>query len=692
MSRRRMSRPAAVIACLLVLCLAPGATAQGPQRVGASTDPVVAATQLDDARIAATGYPGPSQVVVIGRSDVFADNLAATALAGADGSLLLTDGGPDAALRPEVVAQLEDTLAAGTCGQDGAPTIYLAGGTQAVSQQVEDTLRGSEACVQRVAGSGRVATAIRVADAVGNPSGTVVLARADDWADAGAVGAWAALTRSRVLVTDTAALLPDVEAALQRMAPTEIVLVGGQAALSEAVQEAAAAIAPTRRVAGAARDATAVAIAEQLWGADAGPDRALADGYGQADWTYLFAGAALAAQLRTPILYTAQDDPTPATQAHLDAVQPGTLLVLGPDDGPEEGPDEGPAEPDLSAAAVALQTVTTVASPLMLQARPGTDELWIAERAGRVVARTAAGAERTVLDISATVSTNGERGLLGIAFHPDGSTLFTSTTDNGGSSVIDAFAIVGDGVDVTSRQELLRVAQPASNHNGGDLQWGPDGYLWWSLGDGGGADDQFDNGQDPRSLLGSLVRIDVDGGDPYVIPPDNPFASGDGGAPELWALGLRNPFRFSFDGLTGDLWIADVGQGAVEEIDLVPAGTGAGSNFGWPVFEGSRPFRGGSLPDHVGPVFEELHADGSCSITGGVVYRGSAIPELYGAYLYSDLCRNTVRAILVEDGAVTQTADLGVSVDTPVGFGRDHDGEVYVLDLGGDVATLVPAG
>ncbi len=670
---------------LLIVSPSGSAGAQDVLRAGDAIDPVIAAALIDDARIADPDYPGRSRVVVVGRSDVFADNLAATALAGAGGTILLNDSGPDADLRAEVAQQLEQTLAAAPCGQDGAPTIYIAGGVQAVSEQVEQSLRATDACVERVSGVTRVETAIAVADAVADPSDVVVLARADDWADAGAVGAWAALTRSRVLVTDTTTLLPVVEQALRRMAPEQIVLVGGIAALSAGVADAAADIAPVRRVAGAARDATAVAIATDLWGDDAGPDRTLADGYGPLDWTYLFAGAALAAQRRAPILYTDMDRPTATTQAHLDAVQPPSLLVLGPDDGVVT-----PPAPDLQAADVTLQTVATMDAPLMLQARPGAAELWVAERVGRLVA-LADGGRRTVLDISDTVSTNGERGLLGFAFHPDGTRVFTSSTDPGGTSVIDAFDIVGDQVDAVSRRELLRVPQPASNHNGGDLQWGPDGYLWWSLGDGGGANDQFENGQNPRSLLGSLVRIDVDGGDPYVIPADNPFADGDGGAPELWAYGLRNPFRFSFDRMTGDLWIGDVGQSAVEEIDLVPAGTGSGSNFGWPIFEGTQPFRGGSLPDHVPPVFQELHRDGNCSLTGGVVYRGSAIPELYGAYLYTDLCRTSIRAILVQDGQVTQTADLGVSVGSPVGFGTDHDGEVYVLGLSGDVAKIAPA-
>ncbi|CAN5319679.1 hypothetical protein BH23ACT9_BH23ACT9_06130 [soil metagenome] len=645
-------------------------------RVGGQPDPVQAAVALHQARGESASR------AVVGRSDVFADNLAATALVGTDGVLLLTDGGPDARVRPEVLAELRRTLTPAPCDAANAPEVLLAGGPGAVSDAVADAIAADGFCVRRLEGASRVETAVAIADAVPDPSGTVVLARADDWADAGAVGAWAAATGSRILVTPTDGLHPAAAEALSRYAPDQIVLVGGTAALSTAVEEAAAEVAPTRRIAGEARDGTAAAIATQLWDRSGGGDVAVADGYDDRAWTYLFAGAAFAGSRGLPVLYTNGRDLAPGSVAALQDDPAGALTAIGP----------RPLRPtaDLDAARVAGTEVASMAAPLMLKPRPGGGELWVAERAGVIRAIGGEGV-RTVLDIRSTVTTAGEGGLLGFAIHPDGTRLFTSSTNTAGDSVIDEFAITGDEVDVASRRQLLLVGQPASNHNGGDLHFGPDGQLWWSLGDGGGGGDTYRQGQRPDTLLAAMVRIDVDGGEPYAIPADNPFADGAGGAPELWAYGLRNPFRFAFDALEGDLYIADVGQSAVEEINWISRGAGAGSNFGWPVFEGNRPFGGGDLADHVPPVWEQFHSSGNCSITGGVVYRGEAIPALYGAYLYSDLCNNSVRAILVEDGRVTQDTDLGVTLGTPVGFGVDHDGEVYVMGLGGPIIKLMPA-
>jgi glucose/arabinose dehydrogenase/putative cell wall-binding protein len=692
-ARRRRALAALLLLVAAVPPAAPGPASAQPQeeRIGTSADPVVRSVELERARLDAVGGRRAARVV-LGRADVFADTLAATALAGADGALLLTDGGADATLRPEVAEQLAASLAPGGCDGGSGPTAYLVGGDAALSSAVEAAVRDLvEGCVVRLAGGDRVATAVTVAGAVPGPSDTVVLARADDPADAGAVGAWAAATASRVLVTAGDALDERVAAALERAAPEEVVLVGGPAALSAEVEAAASSIAPARRVAGGARDATAVAIAEQLWAPDT-TGRALADGSAPDAWTTLFAGAPLAAARRTPILLTADGRPTAVTQAHLDAVRPATLLRLGP-------PAVAPALADVR---VELVRVAALDAPLMLKARPGSDELWVAERDGRVVALAPDGSTRTVLDLAPTVSTDGERGLLGLAFTADGTTLYTSSTDPDGHSVVDAFAVVGDAVDAASRREVIQVDQPASNHNGGDLQVGPDGMLWWALGDGGGGGDPFGNGQRPDTLLGTIVRIDPAGGTPYAIPADNPFTGGrtpDGrpARPEVWAYGLRNPFRFDLDDATGDLYVADVGQGAVEEVDHLPGRAGGavpagGTNFGWNVWEGTRRFADGEAPGHVPPVWEQLHDDGHCSITGGVVYRGSALPQLVGAYLYSDLCDPSVEAVLVEGGRVVQSADLGGQVGTPVGFGTDHDGEVLVLSLGGDVLRMVPAG
>lgn len=671
-----------IVLALSTVLVSPMAGAQTQIRVGDAADPVVAAVRLNQEKAQAPGYAGPSQVAVIGRSDVFADNLAATALAGRDGVLLLTDGGSTAPLRDEVLTELRRTMAPGTCDGDGGPTVFLAGGTQAVSQAVEDELASTRFCVRRLAGPTRLETAITVAEAVADPSDTVLLARSDEWADAAAVGSYAAATQSRVLVTPGAELTPVVAEALRRMAPERIVLLGGVDALSPAVAIAAADIAPTRRVAGPARDATAVAIATELWAGRSGGDVALADGYEDTAWTYLFAGAAIAALRDMPILYTAEGQPTAVIQAYLDGNPPALIMFMGP------GPTLEPP-PDLDAADVTLELVANLEAPLMLKARPGVPELWVAQREGQIVALSATG-QREVLDISATVGTTGEGGLLGLAFEPSGDVLYTSSTDIEGTSVVDAFDIVGDRVDPGTRRQVITVAQPATNHNGGDLQRGPDGSLWWALGDGGGSGDTFGNGQDPGTLLGTLVRIDPQNDGGYAVPLDNPFVDG-GGAPEVWAYGLRNPFRFDFDEVTGDLYVADVGQQVAEEIDYFPGGTGAGANLGWPIFEGTQRFQPGTAPGHMPPVFEEFHSDGNCSLTGGVVYRGNAIPELDGAYLYSDFCRDSLRAVLVTDGTVSQAADLGIRVERPVGFGTGHDGEAYVLSIRGEVLKLVPA-
>jgi glucose/arabinose dehydrogenase len=213
--------------------------------------------------------------------------------------------------------------------------------------------------------------------------------------------------------------------------------------------------------------------------------------------------------------------------------------------------------------------------------------------------------------------------------------------------------------------------------------------LYLGLGDGGAANDPERNAQDPATLLGKLLRLDPDDGS---VPPDNPFVDRDGFAPEIYALGLRNPWRFSFDRETGDLWVADVGQNSVEEINVTPADRSAGRNYGWDIFEGTQPFEGDEQPERaVVPVHEYPTAEG-CAVTGGFVYRGTAIEGLQGAYVYGDFCAGFVRALRVADGEVVDRADLGVGLDQLASFGEDHDGELYLLSLAGDVMRLVPAG
>ena len=355
---------------------------------------------------------------------------------------------------------------------------------------------------------------------------------------------------------------------------------------------------------------------------------------------------------------------------------------------------------------IAATPVAEVDSPTALVVRPGSPTMYVAERAGRVrpVTVSGAGGDRSyevgdpVLDISADVVADGERGLLDIEFSEDGGTLYVhySLAPNGDTRVA-AYTMAGDDVETGSYRELLTVEDPFPNHTGGEMEIGPDGYLYIALGDGGGGGDPEGNGQDTQALLGKILRIDPENpsdGQAYGIPPDNPFADGDGGRPEVWLYGARNPWRFSFDRATGDLWIGDVGQNEWEEIDQLPAadGGGRGANLGWNEMEATHPFEGGSNPDGgVLPVFEYSHSEG-CSVTGGVVYRGSAITGLEGAYLFGDYCQGDLRALRVRDGQVTEERTFDAHVDQLVSFAEDADGEVYVLSLQGGIYRLDAAG
>ena len=354
--------------------------------------------------------------------------------------------------------------------------------------------------------------------------------------------------------------------------------------------------------------------------------------------------------------------------------------------------------PPLADVNVTLTEVTEADTPMALVARTGTDTLYVAEREGRVRPLTGGSLEEPIVDISDEVVTSVEQGLLDIEFSADGATLYLhySVAPDGDTRVI-SYPVSGDAVDTDGRRELLAVEQPFDNHNGGDIEIGPDGYLYVALGDGGGGGDPEGNGQDTQALLGKILRIDpaATTGDDYGIPADNPFADGAAGAPEVWVYGARNPWRIDFDDATGDLWVADVGQNAFEEIDLLPAadGAGRGANLGWNEMEGAHPFEGGSNPDGaVLPVFEYDRSEGGCSVTGGVVYRGSAIPGLVGAYLFTDYCDGRLRAIRAAGGqTVDERTFDDVSGNSLVSFGTDGAGEVYVLSLDGAVYRLDPA-
>jgi len=343
---------------------------------------------------------------------------------------------------------------------------------------------------------------------------------------------------------------------------------------------------------------------------------------------------------------------------------------------------------------VVLQNVVTgLVHPVSI-AHAGDSRLFIVQQEGRVMIFDGTQLlSQPFLDIGTSVSKGGERGLLGIAFHPrfaENGRFFVDYTDVNGNTVIARYTVRADDpnvADPNSRVPILSVQQPFANHNGGQLQFGPDGYLYIGMGDGGSGGDPGNRAQNLGQLLGKLLRIDVDG-DTYEIPPTNPFAVLPGALPEIWASGLRNPWRFSFDRASGDLWIADVGQGDWEEIDFQPASSIGGENYGWRRMEGTHCFNPGSNCNNgtlVLPVVEYGHTNGACSVTGGYVYRGALYPRLQGTYVYGDYCNGVIwGGTLQPDGTVTSRVllDTNFLIST---FGEDANGELYVADYGGGI-------
>ncbi|MFI1018744.1 PQQ-dependent sugar dehydrogenase [Streptomyces sp. NPDC020965] len=342
-------------------------------------------------------------------------------------------------------------------------------------------------------------------------------------------------------------------------------------------------------------------------------------------------------------------------------------------------------------AKVVLTHVATAKNPIAGAAGPG-DTVWIAERAGTVRILDDKGLSKPVLDITRETTNEGERGLLGIAFDNKFKHFYISFTNLEGTSTIDEFAVKRGKIQPETRRTVLTQTQPYWNHNGGDIRFGPDGYLYIAFGDGGAGGDPHGYGQKLDTLLGKMVRIDPAGGKPYAIPPDNPFVNDPKAKDEIWAYGLRNPWRFSFDAGTGDLLIGDVGQSDWEEIDWASADSKGGENYGWSQMEGTHPFRGGIEPaNHVPPVHEYDRNGLGCSVTGGYVYRGREIPALKGQYLFSDYCDGNVRALRMKNGKVTGQSDLGVNGGEVISFAQDGDGELYVLAIGGTISRIDPA-
>lgn len=359
--------------------------------------------------------------------------------------------------------------------------------------------------------------------------------------------------------------------------------------------------------------------------------------------------------------------------------------------GPE--PDPGPTGP-----LRLVEVVTGLSAPVALTTPPGDPRLFIVEQSGRIrVVEDGTLLTAPFLDIRDRVRDGGEQGLLGLAFHPDyarNGRLYVNYTDNGGATRVARYTARADDpdrADPATERILLTVAQPFANHNGGHVAFGPDGMLWIGMGDGGSAGDPGNEGQDRTSLLGALLRLDVDGGDPYRIPADNPYANG-GGRGEIWATGLRNPWRWSFDGPSGLLYIADVGQNRWEEVNVAPADE-PGVNYGWRTMEGPDCFNPSSGCNRNGlhlPVLSYGHGEG-CSVTGGVVYRGQDVPGLVGHYLYGDYCGGWIRSFRLQGDTAADRQERFAGLGNVVAFGEDRDGEVHVLTGDGRVLRIARA-
>jgi glucose/arabinose dehydrogenase len=348
---------------------------------------------------------------------------------------------------------------------------------------------------------------------------------------------------------------------------------------------------------------------------------------------------------------------------------------------------------------VRLKRIGSFSSPIYVTAPRGDkSRLFVVERGGTIrVVRNGKKLSRPFLDISSDVRTDGERGLLSMAFAPDyaqSGLFYVYFTDTGGDIHIQEFKrSSADVANKASRRNLLTVEHSRfSNHDGGQLQFGPDGFLYAGLGDGGSEDDPFRTAQRLNTLLGKIIRIDphAGGGRPYRIPAGNPFAGRSGALPEIWAYGLRNPWRFSFDRKTGAMVVGDVGQDAFEEIDFSGRGRSRGANYGWSVFEGRHHFNSGSAPGAISPNLVKPHSAGWCSIIGGYIVRDRSLRGVYGRYVYGDLCRSGLRSVVLKPGGARGDRSLGVKVSQLVSFGEDAAGHVYAASLNGPLYRLRP--
>ncbi len=347
-----------------------------------------------------------------------------------------------------------------------------------------------------------------------------------------------------------------------------------------------------------------------------------------------------------------------------------------------------------------LDVVVEVARPTAIAVRYEDPALYIASKTGEVH-RLLDGELEKVLDVSDEVSGGFEQGLLGLAFSPDGMQLVVNFTNKKDASITRSYLVEGGQIDPRSGKDLLEIPKPAEVHNAGNLAFGPDDYLYLSLGDGGLSGDPKYNAQSKKTLLGKVHRIELLPDQTYGIPADNPYAGFESNRGEIWAYGFRNPWRFSFDRKTGDLWIADVGRDAYEEINFQPSAAEGGRNYGWNYYEGPKKYADDRLTDrkkpkeHIAPIHAYKHNPKVCAVAGGFVYRGTDIDGLDGAYLYTDFCRGGIDAIRLDpDGTeVVESHHWDLDVVRASSFGQDADGELYVLALtDGVVYKVVAAG
>jgi glucose/arabinose dehydrogenase len=412
------------------------------------------------------------------------------------------------------------------------------------------------------------------------------------------------------------------------------------------------------------------------------------------------------------LLNTPRPTTVPTQTAAVVTARPSTTGPAAPTEQPPSTParlatDLPQPTPTVSSAAIdpAAYTWRAVVEGLsqpvdLTHAGDGSGRLFIVEQTGRIqIAQEGRLLARPFLDVRGLITTDGmEQGLLGLAFHPryaENGYFYVHYSDRRGDTVLARYQVAAEDAnraDPASATILLRVDQPYPNHNGGQLAFGPDGYLYLGLGDGGSGGDPDGNGQRLGTVLGKLLRMDVNNDAGYVIPADNPLVSVSGARPEIWAYGLRNPWRFSFDRATGDLYIADVGQNEFEEINYQPATSRGGENYGWNFMEGFHTFEGAAPAGLTAPILEYSHNEGGCSVTGGYVYRGAALPEIHGLYFYGDYCSGHIWAAqFADDGWQTErfaNTDYNISA-----FGEDEAGELYLLDHGnGVVYALVGDG